>query len=306
MLPPWIGWLLRMRDRAERRAQAARRGHWLEYVIEALALATVMVSASFFGTLLEHPASPVRQAVPDAAARRLLMGIAMGCTAVAIVYSRWGRRSGAHVNPAITLTFLRLGRVAPADAAAYAGAQFGGALLGMGIAWLLIGSWLAHPQVHFVATRPGEPGVLAAFLAEAVLSAGLMTLVLLTAASPRLARYTGICAGTLIALYIFVEAPISGMSMNPARTFGSAFAARDFSAIWIYFAAPPLGMLAAAEIVLRRRGRQHVPCAKMCHGVGVRCIFCEYVASRAADTGLHAASTSMTERTGTILEPTSL
>jgi len=262
------------------RVRAERFGHWPEYLIEALALATVLVSASLYRTLLEHPASPVRMAVPDATARRLLMGLAMGGTVMLVVYSRWGRRSGAHLNPAITLTFFRLGRVARADAAAYGAMQFAGAALGMIIASQVVGRWLAHPAVHYAVTQPGRTGVAAAFAGELLISAGLMTVVLLTAASPRLSRYTGLSAGLLLALYILIESPISGSSMNPARSFGSALAARDFHALWVYFTAPLLGMLGAAEIVVRWRGRRRIPCAKLCHDDSVRCIFCEHVAAR--------------------------
>jgi aquaporin Z len=95
------------------------RTHWPEYLMEAAGLGIFMVSACGFGTLLEYPASPVRQAIPDPLARRALMGLAMGLTAIALVYSPWGKRSGAHLNPAVTWTFWRLGKVAPRDALAY-------------------------------------------------------------------------------------------------------------------------------------------------------------------------------------------
>jgi aquaporin Z len=67
-----------------------------------------MVSACTFGILLEHPESPARRAIDSSLLRRALMGIAMGATAVTLIYSRWGRRSGAHFNPATTLAFLRM------------------------------------------------------------------------------------------------------------------------------------------------------------------------------------------------------
>jgi aquaporin Z len=110
------------------------RGHWPEYLIEAAGLGVFMLVACVFGTLLGHPASPVVRAVPDALARRALMGVAMGLTAIGLIYSPWGRRSGAHFNPATTLTFWRLGKVASADAALYALAQAVGGIAGVGVA----------------------------------------------------------------------------------------------------------------------------------------------------------------------------
>ena len=90
--------------------------HWREYLIEAAGLGLFMVSAAAMTTLLEHPASPVRLALPDPILRRILMGLAMGLTAASLIYSPWGRRSGAHFNPAVTLTVLRLGKVSRRDA----------------------------------------------------------------------------------------------------------------------------------------------------------------------------------------------
>jgi len=84
-------------------------------------------------------------------------------------------------------------------------------------------------------------------------------------------------AGVLVAVYISLEAPLSGMSMNPARTLGSALAANAWDSLWIYFTAPPLGMLLAGEVYLRFRGRRNVFCAKLHHDNTKRCIFrCNY------------------------------
>jgi aquaporin Z len=250
--------------------------HWPEYLIEALGLGVFMVSACAFGVALEYAASPVRAAVDDPVLRRVLMGAAMGSTAAAIIYSPWGQRSGAHVNPAVTLTFFRLGKVGWTDAAFYVLAQFVGGAAGVGLARLVIGPALAHPSVDFVATRPGTHGATAAFAAEAAITYVLMTVVLLVSNTPRIARWTGVTCALLVAAYITFEAPISGMSMNPARSFASALAALDWRALWIYFTAPPLGMLAAAETYLRLFGDRGVFCAKLDHPEHTPCIFCAH------------------------------
>ena len=249
--------------------------HLPEYLIEAGALGCFMISACVFGTLLGHPGSPVVAAVESPLTRRMMMGVLMGLTAIAIIQSPWGRRSGAQMNPALTLTFFRLGRSAPRDAASYVVAQFIGGALGVMIAATLLGDTLAAPGVMYVVTEPGTLGVAVAFVSELVISAILMTMVLHTTSSDRWKRYTGLFAGLLVALYITIEAPLSGMSMNPARTVASAFAANHWMSVWVYFVAPLAGMLLAAELFARTRGRASVPCGKLLHAEP--CLFCEHV-----------------------------
>jgi len=255
--------------------------HWPEYAIEATCLGTFMVSACLFGTLFEHPSSPVRQAIDDPLLRRIPMGLAMGLTAIALIYSRMGRRSGAHMNPATTLTFFRLGKVAGADATGYVVAQFIGGIAGGVLASVLLGTLLADPAVNYVATVPGTPGPAVAWIAELLLSCGMM-LTVLTVSNSRAARLTGLCAGALVAIFIVVEAPISGMSLNPARTLGSAVAAEVWTDLWIYFTAPPFGMLLASELYVRARGVGPVRCAKLAHPRSGPCLFhCAYQNDRA-------------------------
>ena len=92
-------------------AQRALARHWPEYLMEAAGLGLFMLSACLFTVLLEHPGSAAHQALPDPLLRRALIGVAMGLTAVAIIYSPFGKRSGAHLNPSVTFTFWRLGKI---------------------------------------------------------------------------------------------------------------------------------------------------------------------------------------------------
>lgn len=249
------------------------RRHWPEYLAEAAGLGLFMIAASSCASLLEHPASPVRQALDEAFVRRVVMGLAMGATAIALIYSPLGARSGAHLNPATSVTFWRLGTLHGVDAGAYIAAQFIGAVAGMVISRQLFQAWIAAPEVHYVATLPGPWGSLPAFAAEVVITFVLMTTVLRVSNHPTRARYTGVFAGGLVALYIAFEAPISGMSLNPARSFGPALLAGEFDTLWIYFVAPPTGMLLAAERYIRTRGLRAVFCAKLHHHSSSRCIF---------------------------------
>src|SRR5437868_5706141 len=247
-------------------ARTALSSHWPEYLIEAAGLELFMLMAGICVMLVNAPGAIRVIGSPDM--RRALMGTAMGLTAVAIIYSPWGRRSGAHLNPAVTLAFWRLGRVPRHDAIFYAAAQTAGGIAGVATAWVLLGARLAHPSTRFAATVPGMGGLFIAFAAEAAISLVLMTVVLEMGAS-RFARWTGVCAGVLLAGYILFESPLSGTSMNPARSLASALLAGNFGGLWIYFVAPPLGMLVAALIHGRRAA-----CAKLDHVPWVRCIFC--------------------------------
>jgi aquaporin Z len=244
--------------------------------MEAFHLGAFMVSACLFTVLIEHQDSPVRQVLGDPLLRRVLIGIAMGLTAISLVYSPWGKQSGAHFNPAVTLTFLRLGKIAPWDAAFYVVAHFVGATVGVIVAAGILGDLVADPSVRYAVTTPGPAGAGVAFGAEMAISFGLMTTVLVVSNRAGIARLTGLFAGTLVAAYIAFEAPLSGMSMNPARTFGSALPAGVWTAFWVYLAAPTLAMLAAAEVYLRFGRKRTVACAKLHHQNEKPCLFCEY------------------------------
>ena len=261
-----------------REAIVAIRTHWPEYFIEAAALGTFMISACVFSVLLEHPMSPIHQALEDSAfPRRALMGLAMGLTAVGIIASPWGQRSGAHMNPAVTLTFLTLGKMAPWDALFYVLFQFVGGVSGVLLASALIGPPLQHSEINYVVTTPGSGGPRIAFVAEFAISLLMMLTILVASNSVRLHRATPLFAGALVATFITFEAPLSGMSMNPARTFGSAISASEWTAIWIYFLAPTAAMLLASFMYRLRCGADRVFCAKLHHHNNQRCIFhCRY------------------------------
>lgn len=254
----------------------ALKRHWPEYLMEAAGLGFFMISAGFFGTVLEYPGSPINQAISSPLLRRLLMGIAMGLTLITIVYSPWGKQSGAHLNPSFTLTFYRLGKVNGWDTFFYVVSQFVGGIVGVLLIAALLGSSLREPPVNHVVTA-GSFGVIVAFVAEVIISFFLMLMVLNITNRKNLNRFTGLFAGALVATYITLEAPFSGMSMNPARTLGSAFPAQYWTDIWIYFIAPTLGMLMAAEVYVRAKGLRSVLCAKYNHENNKRCIFrCNY------------------------------
>ena len=252
---------------------ASLRAHWPEYVCEAAGLGLFMVVACVVAVLLEHPMSAVHQALDSALARQSLAGVAMAVTAIAIITSPLGQRSGAHLNPAITLNYYLLGKIHRWDAVFYVAAQFAGGIAGVAAASLLVGNPLGHTAVRYAATVPGPNGAAIAFVAEALIAGVLMLTVLVVSNSRRWSRMTPYMAGVLIAAYITFESPLSGMSMNPARTVASAIAANVWTAVWVYFAAPLLGMFAAARVYSRVAGPGRVYCAKLDHHNNKRCIF---------------------------------
>jgi aquaporin Z len=260
-----------------RRGVIALRTHWPEYLMEAGELGLFMISACAFTILLQYPGSVLRALLPSDFVRRMLTGLAMGATALALIHSPWGKQSGAHMNPAITLTFLRLRKVRPWDALFYVLAQFAGGITGVIISAIIWRMAIAHPTVNYAATLPGPAGTRAAFAAEIAISFVLLLTVLVASNHRVVCHFTGLFAAILVATYITFESPISGMSMNPARTFSSALSAHNFTGLWIYFIAPPIGMLLAAEFYLRVRSSRAVYCAKLHHQNSKRCIFvCRY------------------------------
>lgn len=250
--------------------------HWPEYLIEAWALGMFMISAGMFATLFEYPLSPVHTLIQNADLRRVLIGVAMGLTAIALIYSPWGQRSGAHMNPAVTLTYWRLGKIARVDAICYVVAQFIGGTLGVLFVLFALRDAFSRAPVSYAATMPGMSGALIACLAEIAISALLMFVILNVSNTKSTARFTGLFAGALVATYISLEAPYSGMSMNPARSFASAFPGGLWGHFWIYLVAPVLGMQAGASLYLLTRGRDRVGCAKLLHPENQRCIHCGY------------------------------
>jgi len=218
----------------------------------------------------------LRQAIPSDLPRHALLGLVMGLVTAGIVYSPWGMRSGAHINPAVTLSFWRLGKISGPDAAFYALFQFLGAIIAPVLLYWAIGEPFAHEKVKFATTQPGPQGALVAFAAEFGISFLLMLTLLVAINSERFEKLAGAAAAVLIAIYIALESPLSGMSLNPARSFGSAVTARQWSGMWLYFAAPIASMLLATEVYLRLRDARWVASRDEQRTERSRCLLCDY------------------------------
>jgi aquaporin Z len=241
------------------------------YAMDGALLGLFMISACLSVAFIEHPSSPVRPLLTSELQRRALVGVAMGLTAVALIYSPWGKRSGAFMNPAMTLCFMRLGKLGRRDTFGYVIAQFLGGTLGVAICAVSFPAWIGHPAVNYVVTAPGEYGSVAAWLGELAISWLMLTVVMTINRVPRLASHTGLFAAVLVALFITFEAPLSGMSLNPARSFASAVIAHSFHGFWIYLTAPVSGMLLGVELQRRLDARHSRLCGKLNHSETIAC-----------------------------------
>jgi len=236
--------------------KASFKKNWQHYLQEALGLAIFMASACFFGGMLESKASSWHAALPNAFIRIIMMGILMGTTALFIFYSPITAPSGSHINPAVTITFLRLGKMCKYDAMFYIIFQMLGGIFAVYIMAFLMGKTLTAPPVNCVATIPGKYGVFAAALTEFIIAFIMLSMVLFTSANEKLKKYTRLIAGCFVCIYVVIAGPISGFEMNPARTLASAVLSHIYTALWVYMVIPFAGMLLAAELFLQSQNQK--------------------------------------------------
>ena len=245
--------------------KAAFKKNRKHYLQEALGLAIFMLSACFFGAMLFAEKSTWRLAIPGEMPRNVLMGIAMGVTALFIFYSPWTAPSGSQINPAVTLTFLRLGMMCRYDALFFMLAQvIGGVAAVMMMQWLM-GDMLTAPPVNSVATLPGKPGLGWAIVTELLIAFFTMSIVLFTSNHMKLKKFTRVFAACIVCAWVILAGPVSGFGMNPARSLASALPSGIWASFWIYLLVPVAGMLLAAEFFLfveRNRANNHYPKGK--------------------------------------------
>lgn len=187
--------------------------------------------------------SPLASLIPDEGTRRLITGFLFGSTGAAIALSRVGKVSGAHINPAVSLGFWLMGKLDRRLALGYVVAQLLGAVLGALplLAWGHLGR-----SVAFGATAPGTGySAAVALLGEVVTTFVMVALLCVFLGFRQLRRFTPALFPPLYAVMVFLEAPISGTSTNPARSLGPAVVSGTWDAWWIYWVGPILGMLAA-------------------------------------------------------------
>jgi aquaporin Z len=246
--------------------KASFKKNWKHYMQEALGLAIFMISACFFGAMLFSGKSSWHQVIPNGLLKNILIGIAMGATALFIFYSPWTSPSGSQINPAVTLTFLRLDKMCRYDAMFFIIFQIIGGTVAVYIMQLLMGNILTDAPVNSSATVPGKFGILGAAITELLIAFITMSMVLFTSNNNKLEKFTRIFAACLVCAWVIVAAPMSGFGMNPARSFASALPSGVWTAFWIYLIIPLAGMLLAAEFYLfveRNKVNNHYPKEKI-------------------------------------------
>lgn len=242
--------------------QAADRSSWSLYGAEAIGTALLLIGGLSAVIVLMSPDSPVAAWGLPGWLRRACAGGLFGLTGTAVTLSPFGRHSGAHINPAMTMAFLIEGRISRSHAVGYVLAQCAGAIAGAYavLAWGHYGA-----PLEFGATVPatGLPLPIAVAL-EAAATCIMVTVVFTFLGRPSLKHLTPWTMGPMYAVMVSIEAPYTGTSTNPARTLGPAIAADVWTHIWIYVVGPAIG--AAAAVLLTRlaaRGERRVEHARL-------------------------------------------
>jgi len=245
---------------------AALRRHWPEYAIEGGFLFVFVVAAGLVSAWLQAAGAgtPV--------VHRVLAGLVTGGLLVALIYSPWGRRSGAHMNPAITLAYLRLGKVGRWDGLSYLLAQAAGGFAAVQL--LRSGALLppATPPASLAATI-GPANVWVALATQFVLATVAMLLILFTSNHASFFRWTGVVVGLLVMLVVACVSPLAGFGINAARLLAVDVTSDLGPLRWLNLLPPLLGMQLAIEVYRLFTGRSQVLCAKLAHNTHGRCIF---------------------------------
>jgi aquaporin Z len=244
------------------RHAAAGGLHLTEWAAEAAGSALLLLGGLSAVYLDFGPGSWVAAHLPSTSLRLLLTGALFAAVGVLVVVSPLGRRSGGHLNPAVTLAFRITGHVHDHDVAGYITAQVLGALAGAAACRALWGHTAA--SLGDGATHLGMGiALLAGVGIEALMTGVLLATILLFVSHRRLAPWTPAAVWLVVTLLVWRGAPYTGTSLNPARSIGPAMIAVDLREIWVYVAGPLLG---AVVVALAVRGLRVRPLtAKLCH-----------------------------------------
>jgi len=249
-----------------------RASYYLSEFIGTFLMVLIGISAIVlnFGTCI------MQEAISSFSVRLLLTGVFFAGGATLVVYSPVGRISGAHLNPAVTLSFFLQKKLKGRDFLMYSLMQIAGSIIAAFISLFL---WSESARrVNVGMTLPGTGyGIFSVFFTEVLITFLLVSLIFFFLHRKALTKFTGLAAGSLVAILVFLTAPISGTSLNPARSIGPAVVMLEFSYLWLYIGAPLCGSVIAV-LIHRALTFLHAPlCAKLNHQELDDCLFnCEY------------------------------
>jgi len=235
------------------------RSPWGLYMSELIGTALLVLVGLSLVIFMFGNGTPMAQLLPSEALRRLITGFLFGSTGALIALSPVGKVSGAHINPAVSLGFNLMGKLDPQITFGYIVAQLVGGLLGSLplLAWGAMGK-----SVAFGATAPGSGySTSAAFLGEVITTFVMVALLCMFLGFRKSRPFTPALFPPLYAVMVWLEAPISGTSTNPARSFGPSIVSGVWEGWWIYWVGPFVGMLIA--IIACSRMARRIEVAKL-------------------------------------------
>ncbi|MBV9272417.1 MAG: aquaporin [Verrucomicrobia bacterium] len=246
--------------------------NWSEYFAEAFGTAFNLFVGLSAGVVNFSSDLPVARLIPSNSLRLLLTGLVFAGSGSLFAISPLGKLSGAHINPSVSLAFFARGKMHPEDLAGYLGGQFLGGLAG---AWLLVAFWGARAgNIHNGITAPGAGyPIWFVFFTEFGMTLALVLAIFAFLSAEELMRWTPLMTWFLVAAMVWLAAPVSGTSLNPARSFGPSLVNWFWASQWLYWVAPPTGGLMAALLFHFLRGNRRLLTAKLFHAPDYRCIF---------------------------------
>jgi len=214
------------------------------YVSEFVGTALLVLLGISVVTLIFGEGTFVADIIPSLRIRRIISGFIFGSIGAIISVTKIGRLSGAHINPAVTMVFLFFGKIDLKTSVGYVLAQFAGAVAGALplLAWGDMGA-----SIEYGATVPGaEYPIMEALFGEFITTFIMVTLLVLFLAFRETRSFTPLIFPIIYAIMVPLEAPLSGISTNPARSFGPAVVSGEWKGFWIYIVGPYMGALVAS------------------------------------------------------------